>query len=64
VFVCCLRIELGCSYMVSWRGREDYFLPWALGGDFTLLESHAFGLLLASETCGKRGHGGIYQAFQ
>jgi hypothetical protein len=42
-----------------------YFLPWALGGDFTLLESQAWGCVrtLIDVEMGE-GEEGTYQAFQ
>jgi len=37
----------------------DYFLLWALGGDFTLFESHACAMLLACLACCRvEGSGG------
>jgi hypothetical protein len=43
-----------------------YFLPWVLGGDFTLLESQACAtkLLVGEEARREEGKRGTYQTFQ
>lgn len=47
-------------------GLEEavYFLPWVLGGDFTLLESHACGNVRILLLGAFQGKGETHQAFQ